>query len=80
MAVHPFHRIGSGEGQRPRQHFVKRDAQRVEIAARIDRAVHPTGLQSIQARKRGIFRRDQQDRRQSLAGTPIQRQLAGPQR
>ena len=44
MAVHPFHRIGSGEGQRPRQHLVEGDAKRVEIAARIDRAVHPSGL------------------------------------
>jgi hypothetical protein len=37
-------------------------------------------FESIEARKRGIFRRDQQDRRQSLAGTSIQRQLAGSQR
>ena len=44
MAMHPFHRIGSGEGWRPRQHLVKRNAQRVQIAARIDRPVHPTGL------------------------------------
>ena len=44
VAVHPFHRIGRGERQDARQHLVERDAQRVEVAARIDRAVHPAGL------------------------------------
>ena len=44
MTVQPFHRIGSGEGQHPRQHLVEGDAKRVEIAACIDRAVHPAGL------------------------------------
>ena len=29
---------------RPRQHLVENDAERVEIAAGIDRAVHPSGL------------------------------------
>jgi len=33
MAVHPLHRIGGGEGELPRQHFVKRDAQGIEITA-----------------------------------------------
>ena len=44
MAVHPFHRIGSGEGETPGQHLVKRDAQSVEITARIDRTIHSSGL------------------------------------
>ena len=44
MAVHPFHGIGGGERQDAREHLVKRDAERVEIAAGIDRAVHPSGL------------------------------------
>ena len=44
VAVHPFHRIGGGEGQRPREHLVERHAERVEIAAGVDRAVHPAGL------------------------------------
>jgi hypothetical protein len=37
-------------------------------------------FESIEARKRAIFRRNQQNRWQSLAKTPIQRQLAGSQR
>ena len=44
VAVHPFHRISGGEGQRPRQHLVERDSQRIEIAAGVDRAIHPAGL------------------------------------
>ena len=44
VAMHPFHRIGSSERQFARQHLVERDAQRVEIAAGIDRPVHPAGL------------------------------------
>ena len=44
VAVHPLHRIGRGEGQTAGEHLVKRDAERVEIAAGIDRAVHPPGL------------------------------------
>jgi hypothetical protein len=42
--MHPLHRIGGGEGQLPRQHLVEGDAQRVEIAAGIHRAIHPAGL------------------------------------
>ena len=44
MAVHPFHRIGRREGQNAREHLVQRDAEGVEIAAGVDRAVHPPGL------------------------------------
>ena len=44
MAVHPFHRVGGGEGELSRQHFVKGDTQSVEIAAGVYRAVHPAGL------------------------------------
>ena len=44
MAVHPFHGIGRGERQGAGEHLVKRDAERVEVAAGIDRAVHPSGL------------------------------------
>src|SRR5262245_59774660 len=32
MAMHPFHRIGSREGKTPGQHFVKCDAEGVEVA------------------------------------------------
>ena len=44
VAVHPFHRIGGGEGQFAREHLVEGDPQGVEIAAEIDRPVHPAGL------------------------------------
>jgi len=44
MAVHPLHRIGGGEGELPRQHFVKGDTQSIEIAAGVHRAVHSAGL------------------------------------
>ena len=44
VAMDPLHRIGGGEGQRPRQHLVEGDAQRIEIAPGIDRPVHAAGL------------------------------------
>ncbi len=44
VAMDPLHRIGGDEGRRPRQHLVEGDAQRVEVAAGIDRAVHAAGL------------------------------------
>src|SRR3984957_13998507 len=44
VAMHPFHRIGCGEGQFARQHLVEGHAQSVEIAAEIDRPIHPTRL------------------------------------
>ena len=44
MAMHPLQRIGGAERQSAREHLVQGDAQRVEVAARIDRAVHPASL------------------------------------
>ena len=44
MAMDPFHRIGGAERQTAGEHLVERHAERVEIATRIDRAVHPPGL------------------------------------
>ncbi|MNX87506.1 hypothetical protein D3C86_1194370 [compost metagenome] len=44
VAVYPLHRVRGGERQRAGQHLVERDAERVEVAARIDRPVHPPGL------------------------------------
>jgi hypothetical protein len=57
--VYPFHRIYRRERQRSRQHLVENDAERVEIAAGIDRAVHPSGLfrRHISKRTRDDFRR-----------------------
>jgi hypothetical protein len=44
VAVHPFHRIGSRERKPTGQHFVKRDAEGVKVAPRIDGAIHSSGL------------------------------------
>jgi CheY-like chemotaxis protein len=44
MAVDPLHGVGRGERRRAREHLIERDAERMEVAARIDRAVHPPGL------------------------------------
>jgi hypothetical protein len=44
MAVHPLHRIGSRERQRPRKHLVEGDTQSIEVAAGVHRAVHPASL------------------------------------
>ena len=44
MAVDPFHRIGGAERQTAGEHLIERDAERIEVAARVDRAVHPPGL------------------------------------
>ena len=52
MAVHPFHGIGRREGQNAREHLVERDAEGVEIAAGVDRAVHPPGLFGCHVGKR----------------------------
>ncbi len=44
MAVDPFHRIGRPERQATGEHLIEHDAERIEVAARVDRAVHPSGL------------------------------------
>ena len=44
MAMDPFHRIGRAERQCAGEHLIERDAERIEVAAGIDRAVHPSGL------------------------------------
>src|ERR1700683_808408 len=44
VAVDPFQRVGGSKRERARQHLVKGDAQRVEIAAGIDRTIHAPGL------------------------------------
>jgi hypothetical protein len=52
VTVHPFHRLGGAEWQAAGQHLVQRRAQRIEIAARIDRAVHAPGLLGCHVRQR----------------------------
>ena len=42
--MNPFHRIGRAERQTAGEHLIERDAERIEVAAGIDRAVHPPGL------------------------------------
>ena len=69
VAVNPLHRVGGGERQRSGEHLVERDAERIEIAAGVDRAVHPPGLLGRHVRKRAgdDFRRRQ---RLALARQP----------
>ena len=44
MAVDPPHGVARAERQGAGEHLVEDDAHRIEVAARIDRAVHPAGL------------------------------------
>src|SRR5579864_9443799 len=44
VTVHQLHWIGCREWKRPRQHFVKRYAESIEVAPRIDRAIHSSSL------------------------------------
>ena len=44
VAVDPLQRVGGSKREHARQHLVKSDAQRVEIAASIDRTIHAPGL------------------------------------
>ena len=44
MAVDPLQRVGGSKREHARKHLVQGDAQRVEIAAGIDRAIHAPGL------------------------------------
>src|SRR5262245_40872554 len=44
MAMNPLHRIRRSKRQLSGEHLVQSDAERVEIAARIDRTIHATGL------------------------------------
>ena len=44
MAMDPLHRLGRRKRQCAREHLVKGDAERIEVAARIDRAIHSAGL------------------------------------
>ncbi len=44
VAVHQFHWIGSREWETPGQHLVKRHPESIEVAPRIDRAIHSPGL------------------------------------
>ena len=44
VAVDPLQRIGGSKREHARKHLVQGDAQRVEIAAGIDRTIHAPGL------------------------------------
>src|SRR5271166_1896639 len=44
VAVHPLHRVRSREGKTRGQHFVKCDAEGIEIAPGIDGTIHSSGL------------------------------------
>ena len=81
------HSSGSAavKGRLPGQHFVQRDAQGIEVAARIDRPVHAPGLfgghvgegpgDELGRRRRLALawqaRRDAKARQPDLAGRPV---------
>ena len=44
VAVDPLQRVGGGKREHARKHLVQSNAQRVEIAAGIHRAIHAPGL------------------------------------
>nr|WP_231906458.1 hypothetical protein [Cupriavidus gilardii] len=44
MAMDPFRRARCGQGQRAREQFVKRDAQRVQVASLVDAPMDAAGL------------------------------------
>src|SRR5262249_22696163 len=44
VAMYPFKRIGSRERQLTSQHLVERDTEGIEVASRVDRAIHSPGL------------------------------------
>ena len=44
VAVDPLQRVGGSKREHARKHLVQGDAQRVEIAAGIHRAIHTPGL------------------------------------
>jgi hypothetical protein len=52
MAMHPLHRMRRRKRQRAGQHLVECDAERIEVAAEINRAVHPPGLFGRHVRER----------------------------
>ena len=78
VAVDPLQGVGGGKRQRARKHLVQGDAQRVEIAAGIDRAIHAAGLfgrhvgerAGNDLRRRGRLALARQSGRNSEAGEP----------
>src|SRR5260370_11366660 len=62
VAMYPLNRFRCREGQSAGQHFVQRHSEGIEIAARIDRTIHPPRLFRCHVRERsrddlGRFRR-----------------------
>ncbi len=74
----PFHGIGGRERQDPGEHFIQGDAERIEIAAGVDRAVHAAGLLGRDVGKcpgdafgrRGRLALARQPRRNAESGKP----------
>ncbi len=64
VAMEQFHRVRGGKRQHAGQHFIERHAQRVKVAAGIDRAVHAAGLLGRHVGERAS---DFLGRRESLA-------------
>ena len=76
VAVDPLQRVGGSKREHARKHLVQGDAQRVEIAAGIHRAIHAPGLfrRHVGEGARNDFRRR---RRLSLAWQPGRDAKAG---
>ena len=78
VAVDPLQRVGGSKRQHARKHLVQGDAQRVEIAAGIDRAIHAPGLfgrhvgegAGNDLRRRGRLALARQPGRDAEAGEP----------
>src|SRR6516165_12106100 len=54
--MHPIHWISTGKRQGAGEHFVEGDAERVEVAAGVDRTVHSSGLLGRHVGKRASER------------------------
>ena len=78
VAVDPFQRVGGSKREHARKHLVQGDAQRVEIAAGIHRAIHTPGLFGRHVgkgagndfRRRGRLALARQSGRDAKAGEP----------
>ena len=74
----PLQRVGGSKREHARKHLVQGDAQRVEIAAGIDRAIHAPGLfrghvgegAGNDFRRRGRLALARQSGRDAKAGEP----------
>jgi hypothetical protein len=77
VAVDPLERVGGLERQPPGQHLIEDHAQRIQIGALIERAVHAPGLLRRHMRKRPFDQRRTANQRRSARGRPLARRARG---